>query len=86
MTSKNPRFMMQMLLVGAVRVTENDTAERTKRIAIAQLYRRYRAARLLVLREIGRHGPETGPRPETMQASIEAWNSLQVMKAVLWAA
>src|SRR3546814_19992276 len=82
---RSSKFIAAAILAGAVRVSPDDTPERTKRIVIAQLYRRFRMARRHTLRASAWRGPESDFAETCRAAEIEAWNSLQVMKAVLWA-
>src|SRR3546814_15863823 len=82
---RSSKFISAAFLAGAVRVSPDDTPERTKRIVIAQLYRRFRMARRHTLRASAWRGPESDFAETCRAAEIEAWNSLQVMKAVLWA-
>jgi hypothetical protein len=84
---KTPSKMLAAsILAGAIRSTPEDDVERTKRIAIAQLYRRLRMARDLRIKAVAQNGLESLHANTCRVSEAEAWNSLQVMKAVLWPA
>src|SRR3546814_6030383 len=74
---RSSKFIAAAILAGAVRVSPDDTPERTKRIVIAQLYRRFRMARRHTLRASAWRGPESDFAETCRAAEIEAWNSLR---------
>lgn len=79
-----PSLIAAQILMAATNVSDGDDAHRIKRRAIAQLYRRYRKARLMASRARLRSGPASEQAAISNAAEVEAWNSLQSMKAVLW--
>src|SRR3546814_12217292 len=71
---RSSKFIAAAILAGAVRVSPDDTPERTKRIVIAQLYRRFRMARRHTLRASAWRGPESDFAETCRAAESEAWN------------
>lgn len=61
----------------------SDTPQ-AKRIAIAQLYGRFRATRKLAKWAIELRGNDSSIAREARIAEQDAWNNLQIMKALIW--
>lgn len=80
---KSGKLIAASILFGATRVSVKDDVERTKRIAIAQLYHRLRLARKST-RIIAEGNPNSPFVDSCRAAEAEAWNSLQAMKNILW--
>ena len=72
-------------LVGTGASPERSTdLNREKRIRIAQFYGRFRATRKLTQWAVALRGADSSLARESRIAEQDAWNSLQIMKALIW--
>src|SRR3546814_2520160 len=77
-----PQFASNEPIIKAAAVTDDFVRE--KRIKIAQLYGHFRATRKLTQWAISLRGPDSSLAREARIAEQDAWNSLQIMKALIW--
>src|SRR3546814_11802959 len=76
------QFASNEPIIKAAAVTDDFVRE--KRIKIAQLYGHFRATRKLTQWAISLRGPDSSLAREARIAEQDAWNSLQIMKALIW--
>src|SRR3546814_7650076 len=77
-----PQFASNEPIIKAAAVTDDFVRE--KRIKIAQLYGHFRATRKLTQWAISLRGPDSSLAREARIAEQDAWNSLKIMKALIW--
>lgn len=77
------QVIASLLAETAENIGTGDTPQ-AKRITIAQLYGQFRATRKLARWAVELRGHDSSIAREARIAEQDAWNNLQIMKALIW--
>lgn len=84
MPDENSKPIVPAVLANETPPERGRHLTREKRITIAQFYGRFRATRKLTQLAVELRGAESSLAREARISEEDAWNSLQIMKALMW--